>query len=122
MADYREISQEYAQQGIRAAILINAGAAVALLSQAAELIKADMARQVATAMLCWAIGTLLAAVTWLLAFLSTRYVDKSEREPDCHRRHLRTSDRLMFAGLCAICLALIAFVGGCVSLAIGIAF
>lgn len=37
MADYREISQEYARGGIKAALFVNGGAAVALLSQVAEL-------------------------------------------------------------------------------------
>jgi hypothetical protein len=37
VADYREISQEYAKQGINAAFLLNGGAAVALLSQTAAL-------------------------------------------------------------------------------------
>lgn len=39
MADYREISQEYAQGAIKACILINAGAAAALLTQSAKFIE-----------------------------------------------------------------------------------
>ncbi|RWQ42864.1 MAG: hypothetical protein EOS21_07110 [Mesorhizobium sp.] len=39
MADYWEISQEYAKSAIGAAMLINAGASVAVLSQVAELYK-----------------------------------------------------------------------------------
>jgi hypothetical protein len=119
MADYREISQEYAKEGIKAATLINAGAAIALLSQAADLIKEGLAGEIRTAMLYWAAGVVCGVSTWLLAFSSSRFVDKSEREVDRVRLTI-ISNRLMLAGQIAILAALICFMAGCVSLAIGL--
>lgn len=118
MADYREISQEYARQGINAAFLLNGGAAVALLSQTAELIKLNLTAIVSQAMLIWAAGTILAALTWVVAFASTRYVDKSEREHS--PAHLGTSDVLMVVGLILVISSLGMFAWGCVALASGI--
>ncbi|MEJ1173190.1 hypothetical protein WA845_02995 [Agrobacterium sp. CMT1] len=118
MADYREISQEYARQGINAAFLLNGGAAVALLSQTAELIKLNLTAIVSQAMLIWAVGTIFAALTWVIAFGSTRYVDKSEREHSAD--HLATSDILMVVGLVLIIFSLVTFAWGCVALASGI--
>lgn len=79
MADYREISQQYAQGAIQAGIILNGGAAIAVLSQATRLISVGLAGPLRFAMLCWILGTFFAAVTWVLAFSSTRLVDKSER-------------------------------------------
>ncbi len=118
MADYREISQEYARQGINAAFLLNGGAAVALLSQTADLIKLNLTAIVSHAMLIWAAGTILAALTWVIAFGATRYVDKSEREHS--PAHLATSDILMVIGLLLVISSLVVFAWGCVALALGI--
>lgn len=117
MADYREISQEYAKQGINAAFLLNGGAAIGLLSQAAELIQRGMGRAVAPSMLIWSLGTALAAFTWILAFASTRYVDKSEREHNEKVPHLLRSDRLMNAAIIAVFGSIALFVAGCWKLA-----
>ena len=119
VADYREISQEYAKEGIKAATLINAGAAIALLSQGAALIKEGLAGEIRTAMLCWAAGVVFGVLTWILAFSSTRFVDKSEREHDRVRLTI-ISNRFMLAGQIAILVALICFIAGCTSLAIGL--
>jgi intracellular sulfur oxidation DsrE/DsrF family protein len=115
VADYREISQQYAQKGIGAAFLVNSGAAVALLSQAGDLIKAGLADDVARGMMVWACGTTLAAITWVLAFLATRYVDKSVVEDSS--AHLATSNKLMLAGLVSVILSLAFFVAGCLVVA-----
>lgn len=120
MADYREISQEYARGGIGAAFLVNSGAAVALLSQAADLISAGLASDLATAVYWWAFGTISASVTWIVAFLSTRYVDKSDREASLQGEHLRTSDRYMIVGILLTALSLCCFAAGCVSMAIAL--
>ncbi|HEV7254774.1 MAG TPA: hypothetical protein VGN97_16960 [Mesorhizobium sp.] len=115
MADYREISQTYAQGAVNAAILINAGAAVALLSQAADLVKAGLASAIWLPMISWASGTALAAAAWILGFLSSRFVDKHEREKS--NAHLRASDRFMHWGLAAVCSSLLLFEAGCTILA-----
>lgn len=110
MADYREISQQYAQGGINAAILINGGAAVALLSQYADLSSKGLGLPVAEAMISWAVGVLLAAFVWMFGFYSTRYVDKAydENKPE----HIVTSNRWMTFGAVALFFSLIAFVVG----------
>jgi energy-converting hydrogenase Eha subunit H len=113
VADYREISQEYAKQGINAAFLLNGGAAVALLSQTAALREQGLSGAISTGMLIWAAGTVVAAVTWVLAFLSTRYVDKSEREPMHTQSHLQRSDAFMAAGLIAVLASIVLFSVGC---------
>lgn len=118
MADYREISQEYAKEAIKAAMLINGGAAVALLTQATALLDKRLADEAAGAMIWWALGLGLATLTWVLAFGSTRYVDKYEDEE--HAPHLETSNRLMFSGLVAILVSLACFGIGCVVLACGL--
>lgn len=120
MADYREISQEYARGGIGAAFFVNSGAAVALLSQASELISAGLADDLSTAVLYWATGTLLASATWIVAFVSTRYVDKSEREVTLQSKHLRAADRYMCAGLILLVLSLFSFAAGCFSMAMAL--
>ena len=118
-ADYREISQEYAQGAIKAALLINGGAAVALLSQAAELAHAGIADSATSAMIVWAFGVFAAAGAWLVAFMSTRYVDKSEREENKTEAHLKTADIFMNVGLGLIAASLICFLVGSISIAYG---
>ncbi|MBP1859788.1 hypothetical protein [Rhizobium herbae] len=117
MADYREISQEYAKQAINAAFILNGGAAVAVLSQASGLLEKGLSTGVRQALMIWALGTILAALTWVFGFLSTRYVDKSERESALESKHLRTADLWMLAGLIAVLLAIVAFATGCYVLA-----
>lgn len=117
MADYREISQEYGKGAIKAALLINGGAAVALLSQAAELVAAGFTDEVSMSMISWALGTFASALAWIAGFLSTRYVDKSEQESS--RSHLRTSNIWMYIALGLIASSLAAFLIGSVSLGIG---
>jgi tetrahydromethanopterin S-methyltransferase subunit D len=118
MADYREISQQYAKEGVRTCILLNAGAAATLLSQATDLIQLTLADEVRAAMLWWMTGIVAGTLIWLLAFAATRYVDKHEREG--RDDHLRTSNRFMNAGLACFAISVVCFVGGCISLAQGI--
>jgi hypothetical protein len=68
-------------------------------------------------MLIWAFGTLFGAATWLVAFLSTRYVDKSQDEPNSAAAHIRTSNLFLFAGIILILLSLSSFIYGCLILA-----
>ncbi len=117
MADYREISQEYAKGAIRAVILINGGAAVALLSQLGKLTELGYADDVALSMKVWAAGVAIGVLNWLFAFLSTRYVDKSEREAEHKEVHLSTSNTWMLAGQVAFVVSVGCFIWGCFSLA-----
>jgi hypothetical protein len=115
MADYREISQDYAQGGIKAVVLLNGGASVAVLSQISKL--PMMAASIAWAMAFWDIGLVAGALTWLFGFMSARYVDKHEREGI--GGHLDASNKLMNAGLVAIVISLLLFVAGSAILGIG---
>lgn len=117
MTDYRLISQQYAQGGINAAILVNGGAAVALLSQAADFAGAGLASTVRWAMIVWAIGVLMGAAAWPCAFLSTRYVDKGDRESGLKQQHLDTSNLFMHLALAAVTASLIFFAVGSLALA-----
>lgn len=120
MSDYREISQQYAQGGIKAAILLNGGAAIAVLSQAAELMKRGLACEIRIAMLLWVTGASIAALIWFFAFMSARFVDKSERNPEKERDHIRTSDLYMKWGQYFLAASLGCFLVGCFVLAWGL--
>lgn len=115
MADYREISQVYAQEGIKAALLINSGAAVALLTQATTLIEKDLVNAVFWPMIAWVIGTSISTLLWILAFTSARLVDKStvEQRPDLEER----SNRWMNRGVLGFFLAIACFCFGALTLA-----
>lgn len=115
MADYREISQVYAQGGIKAIVLLNGGASVAVLSQISKL--PAMAASIAWAMAFWDLGLVAGALTWIFGFMSARYVDKHEREDV--DQHLDISNKLMTAGLLAIIISLLLFVVGSIVLGIG---
>lgn len=122
MADYREISQHYARGAISAAILINGGAAVALVSQAVHLSGAGLSDAVMWAMISWAVGVALGAGAWVCGFVSTRLVDLSndhERvgKADAASACLKTSNRWMFAGVVSILVSIVGFLVGCVIIA-----
>ncbi|AZO68097.1 hypothetical protein LRP31_19295 [Mesorhizobium mediterraneum] len=112
MADYREISQEYAKSAIGAAMLINAGASVAVLSQVAELYKLDLLSSVVWSVMAWTVGVVLAALAWPTAFLSSRFVDKSERDQGMERAYLEVSNRWMAVGLILVFASILCFARG----------
>lgn len=114
LADYREISQEYAQGAIKAVILINGGAAVAVLSQFGHLAEILPGRSPAVAVLVFALGVALGVSVWLLAFLSTRHVDRAERGQDLD---YSIADKFQAAGVIVLFLSLVAFLIGCAVLA-----
>jgi hypothetical protein len=115
MADYREISQEYAQGAIKATSLLNGGAAVAVGSQFVSMPSA-VSQAVVTSMIIWIVGVTLGAAVWAVAFASTRYVDKYMDENV--GSHLDVSNKLMHAGLTMIALSFIAFLVGATNLAL----
>jgi hypothetical protein len=121
MADYRELSQQYAQGAIKAALLINAGAAVAVLSQVSKLLEiksGGIVNYLTCSLIMWASGTVIAVFSWMFAFASTRYVDKSEQEPTLKIGYLQTSDCWMYAAVAAVLLSLLLFISSCIILAI----
>jgi len=112
MADYREISQQYAQGGIKAAAVLKGGAAIALLSQAADLLEKGFGDHVSKSLSIWAAGIVVSALTWMVAFLSTRHVDRSEQAGRDQERGLRISDRYMTAGVVLVAISIALFVWG----------
>lgn len=120
MADYRELSQAYAQGAIKGSVLVNGSAAIALLTQLAAL-PARLSGAALYSMCFWAVGVALGVFCWVLAFASTRYVDKSEREEGLEQAHLNTSDNFMTWGLALFAISIAAFLAGVFILAYGYA-
>ena len=117
MKSYREISQEYAQGGIKALLTLNGGAAVALLTQLKDL--SSFGSTVTYALSFWALGTVLSAMTWMLAFSATRHFDEWEKSEWRCSKHKDTGNRYQCAGLTVWIAAVIVFGLGCGSLAVG---
>ncbi len=119
MADYREISQQYAQGAIKAVILVNGGAAVAVLSQVSTLLRLLDHQLVGYALLAFLGGVNFGLMTWLFGFFSTRYVDIAERSktPD-----YRVADRFQGLGSLSLVLGIFCFLGGGSVLAISFAY
>ena len=101
MADYREISQEYAQGAIKAVILVNGGTAVAILSQIGALSALANPKSIASAALVACVGVFFGLCAWILGFASTRHVDRVERGQD---EDYTLTDNCMIVGV--ICVAL----------------
>jgi len=120
MADYRDISQEYARGAIGACILLNSGAAVAILSQLSNLLgTAPIVSKEALkfSMILWVAGATIGGLTWIIALVSTRYVDKAKMEPQLVSRHLGVSNGLMYLGVLSTIASFGLFLTGCVKLA-----
>ena len=117
MTDYREISQAYARGGIIALTTANGGAAITLLSQTADLLAADLGSSVVAPLLAWGAGVASALIMWMMAFLSTRFVDKSERDVGLQDAHIRTSNNYMRFALSLAVFSVFMFILGCVTLA-----
>jgi hypothetical protein len=116
MVDYRAESIENARGAIKAGTLLNGGAAVALLTQLSTLPEA-IAGAVLTSMVWWCAGLTLAALAWIAAFISTRFVDKwLDEKNDAHRV---TSNNAQYAGILLILGSIVAFLAGCLFLAAG---
>jgi len=118
MADYREISQQYAHGAIKAVILVNGGAAVAVLSQVSTLLLLLDHQMVGYALLAFLIGVSFGLVTWLLGFFSNRYVDIAERSEIPDHGVANLFQRL---GAIALLLGVIGFLGGGSILAVSFA-
>ncbi|WP_323781566.1 hypothetical protein [Leisingera sp.] len=112
--DFRAISQDYAQGAIRASILINGGAAVALLSQLTNLSTALPKWAVGWAMVAFVAGVSAGALTWLFGFLSTRHVDRTLRGQDLDYSR---ANAWMVAAEVGVLVAVLLFLIGCLLLA-----
>ncbi|MBJ3762144.1 hypothetical protein ILP92_05235 [Maribius pontilimi] len=107
MADYREVSQEYAQGAIKAALWANGGMAFAILSQLSSLSEFMGPETVATASLIGCVGVLAGLITWLLAFFSTRYVDRTIQGEE---ESFEVANRFMLCGVAAFACSLLCFI------------
>ena len=105
MADYREISQSYAAGAIKSAILINGGAAVAVLSQISNLSAIAAPTDIAKTMLVF----IFATVTWGCGFFSTRHVDRALRGEDAD---FAKANSFMMKGVIFFALSLFSFLLG----------
>jgi len=118
MADYREISQEYAQGAIKASFTLNGGASIAILSQISKLEDNVPDLILGLVLLLWCLGVALSTITWVLGFASTRYVDKSERENDVSGNLINTANDYMAWSLRCIFASIATFFLGAVLLAL----
>ena len=107
MADYREISQTYAKSAI-----------TALLTQASKFLELGAAQTVVWPLLIWTVGICLGTLTWVVTFISTRYVDKSERENGIESKYLGFSDYYMYFGIILVLCSLGCFFIGALVLAL----
>lgn len=114
--DYRLISQEYAQGAIKTGILVNGGAAVAILSQFAEMAKVMAPVTIGFSMLLFVLGILAGIFTWTAGFMSARYVDRANRGQDADHTKSNMWMHRGLAGIGASCafflLACMLLVGG----------
>ncbi|MCV6598842.1 MAG: hypothetical protein OIF40_17405 [Mangrovicoccus sp.] len=113
--DYREISQQYAQGAIRGVILVNGGAALAVLSQLASLSQFIANWVLGGAFLLFVVGVTSGLLCWMAAFVSTRHVDRTLRGQD---KDYRTADRWMFYGEALLAFSIICFLVGSCALAV----
>ena len=116
-ADYRTISQQYAQGGINSVILINGGAAAAVLSQFEHLKALMTPLTIGSSMILYALGVLAGTFVWLAGFLSTRHVDRTLRGQN---DDYRLADQWMTTGVIAILCSGVFFLLACMVLAIGL--
>ena len=73
---------EIAKAGTTAVTLLNSGSWIALLSQAGKLGSAPSPEHVATALLAWGLGALLATSVWLFIHLNSVFVQAHDFDRD----------------------------------------
>lgn len=120
MAEERTMAHEYGKEAIKALILVNGGAAVALLSQAAKLIEMKLGDDVAYALGVWAFGLIVAVLCWLAGFLSLRFADRAKdytAEAEKFAAEITVSNRFLYTGQFLFLVSLVAFGVGCAVLA-----
>jgi hypothetical protein len=115
MADYRQISQDYARAAVNTSVLLNGGAAVAFISQIGSLVSSGFGPLIIWPLALWATGAFLAGITYPLAFLSARHVDRSERAEAKSKKEkeIKVSDRYMYSGIVTTIGSFLLFGFGC---------
>ena len=118
-ADYREISQQYAQGAIKAIIFINSGATVAVLSQMQNISALIPLWSIGTSLILFVFGVAVGSLCWLAAFFSTRYVDRALRGED---QDYSRANRWMYVGISFVVIGILLFLFGSLILAIMLIF
>lgn len=99
---------EIAKAGTTAVTLLNSGSWIALLSQAGKLGSAPSPEHVATALLAWGMGALLATSVWLFIHLNSVFVQAHDFNRD-HRGFQFGLDATMWMGRIFAIAALFSF-------------
>ncbi|UWQ58644.1 hypothetical protein K3722_00480 [Leisingera caerulea] len=113
-ANYREISQQYAQGAIRAVVLVNSGAAVALLSQMTGLLAVVPKQAVGWAFVAFIFGVFFGCIAWLCGFYNARFVDLTIRG---QLPSYDVANRWQHWGVGLLVVGLLCFLAGCLSMA-----
>jgi dolichol kinase len=113
--DYREISQGYAQGAIKAVIIVNGGAAVAVLNQMEELSNMLPRASIGLSIIIFVLGVVAGSACWIAGFISTRYVDRALRGRE---RDYSVANGWMYFGMILVLLGILLFASGAVILAL----
>ncbi len=111
MADYREITQEYAKGAMKTVVLINAGGIIATLNQFAEITKFASTGSLKCAMTMWVFGIVFGVFSWVAGYASTvGFGNYQETNQNSYHDHGN-----LYAKIAAIMigLSLSAFIAGC---------
>ncbi len=111
MADYRDITQEYAKGAMKTVVLINAGGVIATLNQFAEITKFASTGSLKCAMTMWIFGIAFGVFSWVAGYASTvGFGNYQETNKDSFHK-----DGNFYAKIAAITigLSLFAFIAGC---------
>lgn len=127
MADYREITQEYAKGAIKTVILVNAGGIIATLNQLSEVLKFASPYSLKWAMVIWVIGIVFGVASWALGYMSTTQfgnsdeikmsanITRSSQSEKYNDRANKYANRTAIA----ILMSLVCFVTGCLLVIFG---
>lgn len=89
-------SQTFAQGGINAAFLLNGGASIAVLALLPALKEMGLMAPAGHALFVWALGISGAALVWILAFASTRFVSRALQANFEEELQLKISDYTLY--------------------------
>lgn len=124
MADYREITQEYAKGAIKAVMLLNAGAALAILSQFSSIVTVSNSDAVKCAMIAWIVGILFGFFTWVGGYVATiefgNYYQSREGEGPTNETAFKKGNFYTRTTTVLLFISLLLFVAGCLEILINL--
>lgn len=119
MADYREITQDYAKGAIKTVILVNAGGIIATLNQLEEITKFASTNSLKWAMAIWVFGIVFGVAAWACGYVSTvnygnfdEFKNSSENVNEANGYHNSGGSFARYTAI-TIFLSLLSFVLGC---------